>query len=150
MDIDGGRIVGAAENKKLMQEIFAGVSAGNRTLFVDHLAENVTMTITGRYSWSQTFCGKAALISGLYDYLRTVLAERRTIPHRFIADDDFVVVEARGDMVTRTGARYDNDYCLVYRLENGKIVEIREYCDSALTESVLGPYPASRRGRDKA
>jgi ketosteroid isomerase-like protein len=25
---------------------------------------------------------------------------------------------------------------------DGKIVEIREYCDSALTEKVLGKYPA--------
>jgi hypothetical protein len=30
----------------------------------------------------------------------------------------------------------------VYRLANGKIVEIREYCDSALCEAVLGVFPA--------
>ena len=27
-------------------------------------------------------------------------------------------------------------------IKDGKIVEIREYCDSALTEKVLGKYPA--------
>ena len=139
--------MGTAENKRLMQELFAAVATGNRTLFVDHLAEDVTMTITGKYSWSQTFQGKAALTRGLYDYLATLLAHRRTIPYRFIADDDVVVVEARGDMTTKTGARYDNDYCLIYRLKDGKIVEIREYCDSALTESVLGKYPTSWRDK---
>ena len=46
-------------------------------------------------------------------------------------------------MTTKAGVRYENEYCLVYRLENGKIVEIREYCDSALTESVLGVFPAA-------
>jgi uncharacterized protein len=56
--------------------------------------------------------------------LRALLAEpRRTVPYNFIADDDHVAVEARGDMMTKAGARYDNEYCLVYRLENGKIVE---------------------------
>ena len=64
---------------------------------------------------------------------------------RFIADGDYVVVEARGDNVTKTGARYDNDYCLVFRLENGKIKEVREYCDSVLTEQALGRFPDARR-----
>ena len=41
-----------------------------------------------------------------------------------------------------SGVRYDNDYCLVFRLENGQIKEIREYCDSVLTEKALGPFPA--------
>ena len=47
-------------------------------------------------------------------------------------------------MTTKAGARYDNEYCLVYRLEHGKIVEIREYLDSALCEAVLGVYPTER------
>jgi hypothetical protein len=28
-------------------------------------------------------------------------------------------------------------------LENGKIKEVREYCDSVLTETALGEFPAS-------
>jgi hypothetical protein len=53
------------------------------------------------------------------------------------------VVEARGGMVTKAGVRYENEYCLVYRLERGSIVEITEYCDSALCEAVLGKFPAA-------
>ena len=37
----------AAANKKLMETIFAGVAAGDRTLYVDSLADDVTMTVTG-------------------------------------------------------------------------------------------------------
>lgn len=134
----------AAENKKLMEGIFAKAAAGDRELFVDSLADDVTMTVTGQYSWSQTFRGKPALLGGLYGYLRTLLVEpRRTIPLRFIADGDFVVVEAKGDMVTKAGVRYDNDYCLIYRLADGRIVEIREYQDSTLCERVLGKFPAA-------
>jgi ketosteroid isomerase-like protein len=64
------------------------------------------------------------------------------VAHNFIAEGDTVVVEAKGDNVTKTGDRYDNDYCMVWRLENGKVKEIREYCDSALVERVLGSFPA--------
>ena len=136
--------MGAQENKKLMQEIFAAIAAGDRKPFMDALADDVTMRVTGRNSWSRTYKGKAALDSELYAHLRTLLAEpRRTIPWNFIADGDYVAVEARGDMRTKAGVPYENEYCLVYRIENGRIVEFREYCDSALTESVLGAFPAS-------
>jgi hypothetical protein len=31
------------------------------------------------------------------------------------------------------------------RIENGKIKDIREYCDSALVERVPGPFPEARK-----
>jgi ketosteroid isomerase-like protein len=128
-----------------MEDIFAAIAAGNRAMFVDGLADDVTMRVTGQNSWSRTFHGKASLLRDLYGHLNTLLADgRRTIPLRLIADDDHVAVEARGDMVTKAGVRYENEYCLVYRLERGKIVEIREYCDSALCEAALGAFPAPR------
>jgi uncharacterized protein len=136
-----------ASNKKLIQEIFA--AAGNpdpavrdRALFVASLADDAIWTVTGQYSWSRTFTGKPSILNDLHGHVRTRLAERtRTIAHRFIADGDHVAVEAKGDNVTREGGRYDNDYCLVFRLEGGRIKEIREYCDSILTEKALGKFP---------
>jgi len=65
----------------------------------------------------------------------------RSVAFNFIAEGDYVVVEARGDNVTKAGLRYDNHYCMVWRIENGKIKQIKEYCDSALVERVLGPFP---------
>ena len=141
----------AAANKQLMQEIFA-VAANpdpavrDRALFVASLADDATWTVTGQYSWSRTFTGKPSILNDLHGHVRSLLAERaRTVAHRFIADGDHVVVEAKGDNVTRTGARYDNDYCLVFRLEDGKIREVREYCDSVLTEKALGRFPEPAR-----
>jgi ketosteroid isomerase-like protein len=141
----------AAANKKLMQEIFA--AAGNpdpavrdRALFTASLADDARWVVTGQYSWSRTFAGKQAILNDLHGHVRSLLAERsRTIAHRFIADGDCVVVEAKGDNLTRAGVRYDNDYCLVFQLENGKIKEVREYCDSVLTERALGRFPQSQR-----
>lgn len=135
----------AAANKKLMETIFAAVAAGDRTLFVDALADDVTMTVTGQYSWSQTFHGKESVLRDLYGYVASLVKQRRAFPFRLIAEDEWVVVEARGDMETNAGERYDNHYCLIYRIENGKIREIREYQDSTLCERVLGPFPRERK-----
>jgi ketosteroid isomerase-like protein len=141
----------AAANKQLMQEIFA--AAGNpdpavrdRSLFVASLADDAKWVVTGQYSWSRIFTGKQSILDDLHGHVRSRLVDRaRTIAHRFIADGDHVVVEAKGDNVTKTGVRYDNEYCLVFRLEDGKIKEAREYCDSVLTEKALGSFPESQR-----
>lgn len=135
----------AADNKTLMQEIFAAIAKGDRTLFVERLAEHATMTVTGEYSWSRTFHGKENIRRDLYGYVHSLLqAGGRTLPYRILADEDWVVVEARGDMVTKAGVPYRNHYCLLYRLENGMIIEIKEYNDSLMCERILGPYPAER------
>ena len=139
----------AEANKKLMQAIFA--AAGNpdpavrdRSLFIASLADDAKWVVTGQYSWSRTFTGKESILNDLHGHVRSLLVERsRTIAHRFIADGDHVVVEAKGDNLTKSRMRYDNDYCLVFRLENGKIKEVREYCDSVLTEKALGRFPES-------
>ncbi len=137
-------------NKKLIEDIFAAAgnpdpAARDRALFVASLADDAKWTVTGQYSWSRTFTGKESILNDLHGRVRSLLVERaRTIAHRFIADGDHVVVEARGDNVTRTGARYDNDYCLVFHLQDGKIKEVREYCDSVLTEKALGEFPAAK------
>ncbi|MGC1172845.1 nuclear transport factor 2 family protein [Polaromonas sp.] len=132
-------------NKKLMQEIFAEIEDGKGALFVATLADNVVMRVTGQYSWSRTFEGKESVLRDLYRYVQS-LVERgsRTIPLRFFADGDCVIVEARGDMTTRKGEKYDNEYCLVYRFDEGKIVEMREYCDSVLCEQRLGLFPTGK------
>src|SRR5258706_2250120 len=115
------------------------------TTFADNLADDVCWVVTGQYSWSRSLRGKDAVLNGLMGHFRSLFAERpRTVAHHLIAEGDYVVVEAKGDNITRTGVRYDNDYCMVWRLENGKVKEIREYCDSALVEKALGPFPASK------
>jgi uncharacterized protein len=138
--------VSAAENKQLMQEIFARVAVGDGSLFVAHLADDVIIRVSGQYSWSQTFKGKEAALRDLYGVVRErTTGTRKTIPLRFMADGDIVVIEARGEMTSKAGVPYNNEYCLIYRLRDRKIVEMTEYQDSTLCERVLGPYPHEDR-----
>jgi ketosteroid isomerase-like protein len=133
-------------NKQLVQQVFSDSASRSGTTFADSLADDASWTVTGQYSWSHQFKGREAILNGLMGHFRSFFAERpRTVAFNFIADGDFVAVEARGDNVTKAGLRYDNQYCLVFRIENGKIKEIKEYCDSSLVERVLGPFPEAQR-----
>jgi ketosteroid isomerase-like protein len=136
----------AAANKKLVQQVFADSASRSGTTFADNLAEDATWVVTGQYSWSHEFRGREAIQNGLMGHFRSFFAERpRTVAFNFIADGDYVAVEARGDNVTKAGLRYDNQYCLLFRIEDGKIKQIKEYCDSTLVERVLGPFPEERK-----
>ncbi|MBA2400418.1 MAG: nuclear transport factor 2 family protein [Bradyrhizobium sp.] len=132
----------AADNKKLVQQIYADSANRSGTTFVDNLAPDATWVVTGQYSWSHEFKGADAIQNGLMGHFRSFFAVRpRTVAFNFIAEGDYVVAETKGDNVTKDGQRYDNDYCMVWRIENGRIKQIKEYCDSALVERVLGPFP---------
>ena len=134
-----------AANKKLVQQVYEDSANRSGTTFVDNLADDANWIVTGQYSWSHEFKGRDAILEGLMGHFRSFFAVRpRTVAFNFIADGDFVAVEARGDNVTKAGLRYDNQYCMVFRIESGKIKEIKEYCDSTLVERVLGPFPAAR------
>jgi ketosteroid isomerase-like protein len=132
-------VMSSAENKKLMQEIFAGLANRNGTLLIECMSEDFRWINIGTNKWSGTFDGKEAVLRDLLAPLRGKLIERsRTVAHRFIADDDYVVVEARGDNVTKAGRQYNNEYCFVFRLSDGKIRQVKEYSDTALIDTVLG------------
>jgi len=129
----------ASDNKKLLQEIFAGLANRDGTLFTERMADDFRWINIGSNKWSGTFDGKAAVMRDLLGPLRARLVERsRTSAHRFIAEGDCVVVEARGDNVTKAGKPYNNEYCFVFRLAGGMIAEVKEYSDTALIEAVLG------------
>ena len=136
----------ATHNKQVLQEVFAETAKGNGRPFVAAMAEDVTWTIIGSTQWSKTYRGKKAVLAELLGPLNAQLANGNTITaHRFIAEDDQVVVEGRGHNTTKTGKAYQNTYCWVFRLSGGQVVDIVEYTDTALIESALLPPQTSSR-----
>jgi uncharacterized protein len=136
----------AAANKTLIRQVYADSANRSGTTFADSLAEDACWTVTGHYSWSHQFRGRDAILNGLMGHFRSFFAERpRTVAFNFIADGNYVAVESHGDNVTKAGLRYDNHYCMVFRIESGMIKEIKEYCDSTLVERVLGPFPEEKK-----
>ena len=132
----------AADNKRLLQHIFSELARGNARPFVDSMADEFSWTVTGTTKWSKTYVGKQAVINELLSGLRAMLtAPIITVAHRFIADEDLVAVEARGKNTTQDGKPYNNAYCFVFRLANGKLQEVTEYLDTELVTNVFPDAP---------
>ena len=129
----------AAENKLLLQQIFSEMAKGNSRPLVEGMADDFSWTVSGTTKWSRTYAGKQAVLSELFATLRSHMADRiKTIAHRFIAEDDMVVVEARGNNTTNSGKPYNNHYCFVFRVADGKLKEVIEYTDTLLITTALG------------
>jgi ketosteroid isomerase-like protein len=131
--------VSAAENKQLLQNIISELSKGNGAPFVESLADDICWTIIGSTKFSGTYRGKQAVLNELLKPLFVQFADQYTnTAHRFIAEDDYVVVECRGRVTTKSGAPYNNTYCWVCLVADGKLQELTEYLDTELVTAALG------------
>jgi uncharacterized protein len=128
-------------NTQLLRRLYEESAQGKRALFQELAADDITWWKVGTTTWSKTYRGRQE-VSALFQRLFALLEGSHCVTaQRFIAERDLVVVEATGRAVTKAGKRYDNTYCMIYRFADGKIKEVREYCDTALIDAVLSAAP---------
>ena len=130
--------VGAADNKRLVEEVFAELADGNGQPFMDLLGDDIRWTVMGSGEWSGTYAGKPTVIAEL---MRPLFSQFAT-PYRnkaslIVADGDHVVVECQGEVTTKSGKPYNQRYVYVCRMIDGKIRELNEYLDTELVSSAL-------------
>ena len=129
--------MGAAENKeavRMMREA-KGLDA-----MLAAMSDDVRWTIIGTTKYSGTMNGKQEIVNKL---LRPIFAELESMGSNtvdnIIAEGDYVVIQQHASgRKTKTGNPYNNTYCLVYKLIDGKIKEITEYCDTELITAAFG------------
>jgi ketosteroid isomerase-like protein len=126
------------DNRKLIEGIFHELGQNNPRPFANALADDVRWSTPGSSVWSRTFTGKRAVLEELLAMVRAQLVEHvRLTVQRILADGDHVVVEAKGRATTKKGKSYNNEYCFIYRIAGGKIVEVTEYLDTELASAAL-------------
>lgn len=130
----------AEENKNFVRSIFDQMANGNGRALSDAMADDIRWVAKGDGAWSGTWTSKAEVVHGvLLPLLSQFASEYRSEVDRVLADGDHVVVESRGTATTKRGETYRQNYCYVFRIDDRRITEVVEYCDTALTERVLDP-----------
>ncbi len=132
--------MGMAENKQAVRHNFEQLANGNGAPLLDSLADDVQWTIIGTTSLSKTFNGKQDVIDGLLVPFGAALVDGHIHIHvdNMLGEGDFVVVQGRGEAMTKRGVAYNNTYCWVYRFWDGKIASITEYLDTELVTRAFG------------
>ena len=129
-------------NRQLIERLFAQLAQGNGRALVDAMDDDFCWTVTGSSAWSGTWRGKQAVREQLLAPLFAQFEGTYTnTAERVIADGEHVAVQCRGCVGTKAGQRYDNHYCFVFRVVDGRLKEVVEYLDTALVDAVLQPPP---------
>jgi ketosteroid isomerase-like protein len=134
------------DHRKLVTGIFEELARNNPRPFADALSDDVRWITPGSSVWSRTFTGKPAVLNELLAMVREQLVERvHLTTRRILADGDHVIVEAKGRATTKKGTAYNNEYCFIFRIADGKIAEVTEYLDTELATAALdAPWAPAR------
>ena len=126
-------------HKQRVREIMGVMSQGRVGPLFDAMAEDVKWHWMGVNQWSRTFEGKQTVVDKLFGGATETLDPSSSITVRRIhADGDCVVVEHSGRNEISDGRRYDNNYCWVFRFQDGLVQEVREYMDTQLVTETFG------------
>ena len=122
--------MGKEENKKIVQKISSGEVG-----LIDFWATDGVWIIPG----VATYRGRREIAEKLIGPVTDLMASMgRVEVTNIVAEGDYVVVEQQAkERMTKTGKPYNNTYCMVYKILDGKIVQLTEYCDTALAKSVF-------------
>ena len=128
----------AEENRRLLGEVFDGLAQGDPRPFVAAMDEGFTWRFPGRWSWARDWgADREQTRSRLLAPLMAQFAEYRVRAVELIADGERVVVRAEASARTVRGEDYPQVYCYVFTVRDGRLLDVIEYCDTALVERVL-------------
>jgi ketosteroid isomerase-like protein len=131
-------------NNEIITAAFDKLKDGDTSLWLDAMADNIRYDFVGGDTWNKIYEDTQAFIEGLG---RVVVAKMapplRLKVKRIIDAGDDNVVEFVSDQTTRTGKPYSNRYCMILRMEGGKIVDLVEYCDTWRVVTELGERVSS-------
>jgi len=127
------------ENKALVRSMFAALSKGDAEGWLGAMADDARIVTTGTTIVSGNHT-KAEYIAKAFNVAIPQLDEHGVVltPDNFIAEGDYVAVQLHGQATTKAGKPYNNVYCMVFRIANGKVQELIEYCDTELITAAFG------------
>ena len=127
---------------ELVRKIFKGLENGDGGTFFEYVADNVDWIVMGTHPLAGHYRSKKAFIAGTFDKLAQVLPQGAQLQLEYlIVKDDQAVVELHSLATAKNGMRFDNRYCWVVYFQNGVIVRIRAYLDSAMVTRLFDENP---------
>jgi len=129
--------MGAAENKKLIQDVFAEWAKGDGGAFFNILADDVRWTVIGTSPVSRTYTSRQAFLDGATKPLSAKLAGPiQPTVRNIIVEGDNIVLQWEGKATSKSGKAYNNSYCWVMKINSGKVIEGTAYIDTELVSEL--------------
>ncbi|MGK6316412.1 nuclear transport factor 2 family protein [Neorhizobium sp. DT-125] len=132
-----------ARNRQIVTEAFDRWGAGGATFFTDVLAPDVHWTIEGSGPSAGLFQGRDQFVErAVRPFASRLASPVRPVSKKVFADGDHVIVNWEGAGRAQDGEPYTNSYAWIFRMHEGKAVEVTAFLDLAPYDDVLRRIPA--------
>jgi uncharacterized protein (TIGR02246 family) len=128
-----------SDARTVLQDYLAALTAGDLEAIAASFAEDAVWSLHGELPLSGTKHGRDAILEFLVGAASLFApGSQRFTFGEVTAGSDRVALEWRVTGIgSATGRRYDNEYCGVFVIRDGHIVQVREYMDSLHAADVL-------------
>lgn len=129
------------ETRAVVEAFYAALASGKRDVVRSLLGDECSWAPPATAPFAPVSGGDAvaaelggAVVKRMFDLTKPFKLDVR----RILADGDIAVVQQRLTATARaTGLPYDNQYCWVYTVRDGKIVDMEEYADTLLASRAM-------------
>jgi uncharacterized protein len=122
---------------EIVQASIDALNRGDAAAFIGSFSDDLHFRMPGTTPVSGETRGIVEftkVVTDVANYLSVMITIKVT---NFISCGDWVVTEADGHGVTKAGRDYDNHYCHLWHVKDGKIDKFVEYNDTDLIMRVL-------------
>lgn len=125
-------------NESLVIETLTAMGEGDMKTALNNFSEDVHFHFKGTTPISYPVNSKSELIEFFKSIGRLISKPLEFEITRVIDGGDQIITESRGNSASREGKPYCNDYCHIWTVKEGKVVELIEYADTFLTMNCFG------------
>jgi uncharacterized protein len=121
-----------------VRSLFASLENGRSEEFFSHVIPAVNWTVMGTHPLAGTYHDRETFIASTFRRLDRVLKEGVLLRVTgILVSGDTAAVELEALSTALNGKPFSNRYCWICRFDEGQIVEVRAYLDSALVQNLL-------------
>jgi hypothetical protein len=121
-----------------VRSILAKLTSDRPDELLNQLADDVRWTVLGTHPLAGCGTSNAAYLRATFPRLRQLFkAAPGLCAGDILVDGDKAVMKLRTSATAKRGGRFQRENCGFYRFENERIVEVREYLDSARIVKII-------------
>ncbi|MEP7456399.1 nuclear transport factor 2 family protein [Phyllobacterium sp. SB3] len=136
----------AVRNKQIVTEAFDAWAAGGQTFFTDVLSPDVNWKIEGSGPSADLHQGREVFLErAVRPFASRMSKPVSPVSKKVWAEDDHVIINWEGVGVAGDGLPYSNSYAWIFRMQDGKAVEVTAFLDLVPYDDVLRRVPSKSR-----
>jgi len=129
-----------AENRAVIERFFEAQQSGDFETAMGLTHDDMVLNVIGRTPVSGRFVGRDEIAWVGTTVFEQLIPEEQHVAAKWrivAAEGDCVVALMQGGGPTKGGVPYDQTYCQIFQLRDGRIAEMLEFLDTVVVEAAL-------------